>query len=96
MKNELLQGLTKEQIEKARNCKNADELLSLAKEEGIELTEEQLTEVNGGGTCQSTPHPTCSVCQSKDVKVKRESTGVLFDYQFYCKCRNCGHFWYIF
>ena len=30
MKNELLQGLTKEQIEKARNCKNADELLSLA------------------------------------------------------------------
>ena len=30
--------LTKEQIQKAMSCKSADELIALAKEEGIELT----------------------------------------------------------
>ena len=42
MKNELLKGLSEEQIAKVKACKNNDELLALAKEEGIELTDEQL------------------------------------------------------
>ena len=33
--------LTKEQIEKALRCKNADELLALAKAEGYELTKDE-------------------------------------------------------
>ena len=33
--------LTKEQIEKAMACKTADELLELAKAEGIELTKDE-------------------------------------------------------
>ena len=33
--------LTKEQIEKAMECKTADELLELAKAEGIELTRDE-------------------------------------------------------
>lgn len=48
MKQELLKGLTKEQIAKAKTCKTPDELLKLAKEEGIELTDEQLTAISGG------------------------------------------------
>lgn len=48
MKEQLLKGLTKEQIAKAKACKNGGELLALAKAEGIELTDEQLAEVNGG------------------------------------------------
>lgn len=48
-KQELLEGLTKEQKDKVQNCKNADELMALAKEEGIELTDEQLAVVAGGG-----------------------------------------------
>ncbi|MDO4338246.1 MAG: Nif11-like leader peptide family RiPP precursor [Eubacteriales bacterium] len=33
--------LTKEQLEKAKQAKSAEELLALAKENGIELTEEK-------------------------------------------------------
>ncbi len=33
--------LTKEQLEKAKSCKSADELIALAKEEGFELTKEE-------------------------------------------------------
>ena len=48
MREELLKGLTKEQIAKVKACKNTEELLKLAKEEGIELSNEQLEAVNGG------------------------------------------------
>ena len=36
--------LTKEQVRKIMECKTADELLALAKSEGIELTREQAEE----------------------------------------------------
>ena len=40
MKQELLKGLTEEQIAKVKACKDSEELLKLAKQEGIELSEE--------------------------------------------------------
>ena len=40
MKQELLKGLTPEQIERVKACRNQEELLKLAKEEGVELTGE--------------------------------------------------------
>ena len=49
MKQELLKGLTEEQIAKVKACKNSEELLALAKNEGIELTDEQLNSISGGG-----------------------------------------------
>ena len=49
MKDELLKGLSEEQIAKVKACKNSKELLKLAKEEDIELSDEQLEAVNGGG-----------------------------------------------
>ena len=39
MKEELLKGLTEEQIKKIKEYKNTEEVLALAKKEGIELTE---------------------------------------------------------
>jgi len=48
MKKELLKGLSEEQIAKIRACKSQEELLALAKREGIELTDEQLEAVSGG------------------------------------------------
>ena len=42
------EGLTPEQKEKAKECKNADELLKLAKEEGYELSDDELEAVSGG------------------------------------------------
>ena len=48
MKEELLKGFTEEQIAKLKGCNNVEELLALAKQEGVELTDEQLEAVNGG------------------------------------------------
>ena len=48
MKEELLKGLSEEQINKLNKCNSNKEILDLAKREGIELTDEQLTAVNGG------------------------------------------------
>ena len=78
MREELLKGLTEEQIAKVKACKSSDELLALAQQEGVELTDEQLRIVSGGGKdyCQSTPNDPCMYCGSKDVKYKRQSTGV--------------------
>ena len=53
MKQELLKGLTEEQIAKVKACDNNADLLQLAKDEGVELTREQLAAVSGG-TCTST------------------------------------------
>ncbi len=48
MREELLKGLTKEQIAKVKACKNSDEILALAKAEGVQLSDEQLEAVSGG------------------------------------------------
>ena len=42
-------GLTPEQRKKAKEIKTADDLVAFAKEEGLELTDEQLDAVSGGG-----------------------------------------------
>ena len=51
--------LTPEQKEKARACKTPEELFALAKEEGVELTEEQREAVSGGRAwyCPLDCHP---------------------------------------
>ena len=60
---ELLKGLTQEQIEKVKNCKDMTELVKLAKEEGIELTDEQLEAVSGGGCSEpASANQSVSVC----------------------------------
>ena len=40
--------LTPEQMEKARACKTPEDILALAKEEGYELSEDELEAVSGG------------------------------------------------
>ena len=42
------ENLTPEQMEKARACKTPEDVLKLAKEEGYELTDEELEAVSGG------------------------------------------------
>ena len=53
MRKELLRGLTEDQIAKVKACDNTSDLLQLAKDEGVELNEEQLAAVSGGA-CTST------------------------------------------
>lgn len=87
MKKELLNGLTEEQITKAKACKNQEELLKLVKEEGVELTSEQIECVTGGGCFSSFK---CPQCGSKDYRK-------LSNYQISgCStyhCNQCGYEW---
>ena len=83
MRKELLKGLTEEQIKKVEACKNANEILALAKTEGVELTDEQLEAVNGG-TCFG---DVCPKCGSDDTKT------LFLDYSHGIECRNCGYRW---
>ncbi len=90
MKEELLKGLSEEQIAKAKACKNQEELLAFAKEEGIELSDEQLQAVSGG-ICTSTPSFTCPQCNSKNVRTVHNENSIC---EFYSnKCQDCGYGW---
>lgn len=91
-KEQLLKGLTEEQIAKVEACKTAEELLSLAKAEGIELTEEQLATVNGG-VCTSTPDFKCPVCGSPNVKTKHNINSIAEWYSNVCE--DCGKTWIV-
>lgn len=87
MREELLKGLTEEQVAKVRACKNQEELLKLAREEGVELTSEQIEAVSGGG-CLSTME--CPYCGSTDYrKLPRYQVSGCSTYQ----CNECGGEW---
>ena len=88
MKEELLKGLTEEQIAKVKACKNQQEMLSLAKKEGIELTEEQLEAVSGGCGTSSTPWPSCPNCGNKERVFGHPYQG-----WYYYRCHECQHEW---
>ena len=86
MKQDLLKGLTEEQISRVKACKNSGELLKLAKEEGIELTDEQLEAVSGGVCTASMPK--CPRCGSNEFVTEEYSGGSYH----YC-CTQCQEYW---
>ena len=102
MREELLKGLSEEQIEKARACKNQEELLAAAKEEGLELTDEQLEAIAGGGACNAggggvsitinrpdaPSGPRCPFCGSTNIHPEEISNGEA--YVMVNCCGNCG------
>ncbi len=92
MRKELLKGLTEEQLEKARSCKNGKDLLKLAKQEGIQLTDEQLAMVNGGNCVQPKmpAHRPCPNCNSNDTVALAWDTSENVSTHF---CKSCGHRW---
>ena len=91
MREELLKGLTEEQIVKVKECKNHEELLALAKQEGIELTDEQLAAVSGGGCFSSRKCPDCGSHEYEKI-VLREGRDASGDRAIY-KCKKCGRKW---
>lgn len=93
MKEELLKGLTEEQIAKVKACKNNEEVLKLAKEEGIELTDEQLEAVSGGNCMEPSfrsdkPCPTCGSYNCQTIRIGDDPKPA------YYYCNECKkHFW---
>ena len=91
MKKELLKGLTEEQIAKVKACKSQEELLTLARAEGIELSEEQLEAVSGGFCSSSDSKWKCTKCGSTDTKVlERYNEGTRNEY-VRVHCNKCGN-----
>ena len=90
MNKELIKGLTKEQIEKVKACKNNEDLLALAKAEGVELTDEQLAAISGGA-CISFSSIHCPKCGS--TKHKQVTYHQLLNECSYFVCEDCGAEW---
>ena len=84
MKPELLKGLTEEQIAKVKACKSSEELLKLAKAEGLELNDEQLEAVSGEGCSRYVACPNCGA-QGKYVVMGEEPV-----IRTVCDCPKCG------
>jgi len=97
MREELLKGLSEEQIAKVKACKNGDELLSLAKAEGIELSDEQLAAVSGGACTNTDTRKKCPNCGSMNTELSpntkgKSVNGVLVTYY---KCKDCKKVFYV-
>ena len=88
MRKELLKGLSEEQIKKVEACKSPEEIIELAKAEGIELTDEQLEAISGG--CARRKIPNCPVCGSSNVHMNLLEGNT----KDYFTCRVCDHQWY--
>lgn len=88
MKDELLKGLSKEQIKKLEDCKNTEEIFALAKEEGVALTDEQLDAVSGGGWLCNGSAIRCPKCGSRDVDFYTDNNQTA---RYREKCNNCGN-----
>lgn len=73
-------NITPEFLEKAKG-KTAEELIALVREEGVELTDEQLEAISGGWTGSNCPN-----CGSDDV-IKQVGMSKRN------RCLACGHEW---
>ena len=95
MNQDLLKGLSDEQIARVKACKNQEEILKLAQEEGIELSSEQLEAVSGG--CETTfkkysevPDSVCPLCGTP-------TSGRVCDgyYKYFCFNHSPTHDWLV-
>ena len=89
MRKELLKGLSEEQIKKVEACKSSDEILALAKAEGVELNEEQLAAVSGGACIECIIK--CPKCVSGNWDDEYKEINHIKYRKF--KCNDCGHKW---
>ena len=79
-----LENLTPEQREKALACKSPEEVLALAKQEGYELSDDELDQVSGGWG-DVTYYVACPMCDwSGDITQEQYEAGYLI-------CPACGH-----
>ena len=97
------------EIKKVEACKNAEEILALAKEEGVTLSDEQLEAVSGGcgikdpyeyvvdetleQTCPYKVDTHCYNCGSHNFTQTFETHKTITGTKVHCKCNDCGNTW---
>lgn len=89
MREELLKGLSDEQIAKVKACNSQEELLKLAKDEGIELTDEQLEAVSGGFCTERCPN--CHSDYLSNWKYDAPDQNGQIIWWIASRCKSCGH-----
>ena len=85
-----IEKLTEEQKEKLRGASSTDEVIALAQEEGIELTDDQLEQISGGATWsdEAERYADCPYCG------RRIPTDGFTGSEFEVVCDKClGVFW---
>ena len=88
----LLKGVSKEQYEMIKGCKSSEELLDLAKKEGVNLTDEQLEYVSGGKSfCSKMNGQQCPECNGwldshGDWEFYCPACDIVYDYEDIIKC----------
>ena len=83
MRKELLKGLSEEQIKKVE---------ALAKAEGVQLSDEQLEAVSGGGCFDGFKKRKCPDCGSSDLDVWGSEKVSGHEYTI-LECKKCGNKW---
>jgi hypothetical protein len=99
MREDLLKGLSEEQIAKIKACKTTEEMLAVAKEEGVELTDDQLEAVSGGACTETVTPGQGYGTQAKCPKCNRLGWCEMLKRKGgthkYLKCPSCGaEFWW--
>ena len=92
-RDELLKGLTPEQVEKARKCHDSKELLELAKNEGIQLNDEQLEAVSGGACDFEAKGVVCPICKSPKVRFTHNPHANNSEGETIYTCEKCHFSW---
>lgn len=88
-----LNDFTSELQAKMQEAKNPEEVLALCKEEGIELSDDDLEKVSGGWSSSDDGGPSCPVCGSTNVTIDATNTSSgLYSVEEFT-CHSCGHVW---
>ena len=74
----------KVQKDKVKACKTPNEILELAKNEGIELDEEQLEQISGGDWGVDSRYITCDECHSNVTVTEQDFA------KHYVVCPKCN------
>ena len=92
-----LDNLTPEQIEQAKTLRTTEELVKYAMENGVELTDEQLEDISGGGwgdigsghICPASPDKKHRWVRTGNVR-PADPVGIAIAEEYEYRCTTCG------
>ena len=94
---DFIKGLPPELQEKARGCKDTEELVAFIREEGYPLPDEMLAPLAGGANTEKVGNAcpwSCPRCGSTDTY--DDGGGETGGYPVACYCATCRYSWIIY